>query len=129
MSDSKISTNYHAGCRKKKIKKRQATSPLTDNGLTCVNTSELKNNNREQRKGLAKKGRQECSNTQSVSGFYDYSIQNMAFQQQQGHSVRCHKCRNHHLRIARPNQCIVTIHLGFNHLHPRRHGQMNFLKK
>lgn len=84
MSDSKIFTNYHAGCRKKRIKKRQATSPLTDNGLSCVNDSELKNNNREQRNGLAKKGRQECSNTQFVSGFtYDCAIQNMAFQQQQ----------------------------------------------
>lgn len=85
MSDNKSSAKYHVGCRKKRNKKRQATSPLSDTGLSVVNTSEYDSNKREQRKGLSKKGRQEYSgsNTQSVSGFtYGYTHQNMAFQQQ-----------------------------------------------
>lgn len=87
MSESNNTSNYHAGCRKKQNKKRQATSPLTDYGPSRVNTSEKFDNNREQKKGVSKKGRQECNNnnntTQSVNAFtYDYMYQNMAFQQQ-----------------------------------------------
>ena len=72
--------------KKSKLKKRQATSPLLENGLSYVNTSEHDINNRIQRKGLSKKkDRQEynCGNTKSVSGFtYDNTYLNMTFQQQ-----------------------------------------------
>lgn len=87
MPGNKKTSNYHAGCRKKQNKKRQATSPLNDNGSADLNSSENSNNKREQRKAKLKRHKQECTlvNTQpSGTGFsFDRYYQTMAFQSQQ----------------------------------------------
>ena len=51
MSGNTNSSNYHAGCRKKQNKKRQATSPLSENSSPDLNTKEKSNNNSGQKKG------------------------------------------------------------------------------
>ena len=65
MSDNKKSSNDHAGRRKGRNRKRQAFSPLSDNGLPSVssvsNTGERPNNNKGQKKTQVKKSRQECN--------------------------------------------------------------------
>lgn len=81
---SSNSSNYHAGCRKKQNKKRQASSPLSDNGEPLFATLDNKS---EQKKGQPKKCKQDCGNSeqQRASSFiYDYNhmYQNMSFQQQ-----------------------------------------------
>ena len=76
MPGNKKTSDYHAGCRKKQNKKRQATSPLNDNGSADLNSSENSNNNnnnREQRKVKLKRHNQEYTlmNTQpSGTGFF-----------------------------------------------------------
>ena len=52
----KKSSNYHAGCRKKQNKKRQATSPLCENSSPDLNTSEKLHNN-SGRKKIEKKSK------------------------------------------------------------------------
>ena len=72
MPGNEKTSNYHAGCRKKQNKKRQATSRLIDNGPSDLNSSENPNNNREQKRGKSKqskKHKQECTprNTQTTA--------------------------------------------------------------
>ena len=57
MSGNTNSSNYHAGSRKKQNKKRQATSPLSENSSPDLNTKEKSNNNSGQKKGHSKKSK------------------------------------------------------------------------
>ena len=86
MFGKKNPSNYYAGYRKNQNKKRQATSPLNDNGSKSASVGENLNNNREQKK----KSRKECatgknSNTQpnEIGSSHGYLFTNMAFQSQQ----------------------------------------------
>ena len=86
MFGKKNPSNYYAGYRKNQNKKRQATSPLNDNGSKSASIGENLNNNREQKK----KSRKECatgknSNTQpnEIGSSHGYMFTNMAFQSQQ----------------------------------------------
>ena len=90
MSGKKSPSNFYAGYRKNRSKKRQATSPLNDHVASSVTKGENLNNNREQKKVRSKKSRQECTNTKNsdthpneigtTSGFV---FTNMSFQTQQ----------------------------------------------
>ena len=72
MSKNKKCEYFHAGYKKKRNKKRQATSPLNDNGSLCVNSGEDAGNNSNNRttKKQSKKCKAETNkmNTQSNSG-------------------------------------------------------------
>ena len=96
MSDNKKSSNRQAGSRKRRNRKRQASSPLSDNGIPSTsimcNTGERPNNNKGQKKSQVKKSRQECNvnsvgsvsqNQPTNPSYYGYNYINMAFQQQQ----------------------------------------------
>ena len=54
MSDNKKSSNSHAGSRKRRNRKRQASSPLSDSGIPSASsvryTGERPNNNKGQKK-------------------------------------------------------------------------------
>ena len=90
MSGKKSPSNFYAGYRKNRSKKRQATSPLNDHVASSVTKGENLNNNREQKKTRSKKSRQECANskpsdthpkeTGTTSG---YVVTNMSYQTQQ----------------------------------------------
>ena len=69
MSENKNSDYYHAGYKKKRNKKRQATSPLNDNGSLCMNSGEHSGNKRTTKKQSKKcKTETNKTNTQSTSG-------------------------------------------------------------
>ena len=97
MSDNKEISNYHAGSRNRRNRKRHASSSLSDNGppsvLSVSNKDERPINNEGQKKTQVKKSRQECSvnSVGSVSqsqptnpySYYGYNYKNMAFRQHQ----------------------------------------------
>lgn len=92
MSGNKNSSNYYAGYKKKRNKKRQASSPLSEHGNQSNVSTVNKGEQKSEQKGQSKKSKQECNvvgnTTQTVSSLsYQYRgpdrtiSQNMAFQQ------------------------------------------------
>lgn len=91
MPDKNNSSNYHAGIRKKKKTKRQASSPLNGNNSGEFSLTNLNSDQRKQRKVQSKQCEHGVSNNpvQSVSGYnfdpnYINFPQNMTFQPQPG---------------------------------------------
>ena len=150
MSGKKSPSNFYAGYRKNRSKKRQATSPLNDHVASSVTKGENLNNNREQKKVRSKKSRQECTNTKNcdthpneigtTSGFV---FTNMSFQTQQtqqpgsGFNVlsqpsyipNSSPTRLQHSTVLQLSGTNLPFNPNPNLPHPLLHGPVNFWKK
>ena len=132
MSENKICEYFHAGYKKKRNKKRQATSPLNDNGSLCVNSGENAGNNSNNRttKKQSKKCKTETNqiNTQSSNGYtFNLNSQypNMSFTGQ-SYGAMSQPMPQMPFGHTSPQLSIVVMPFRFNHPHPLPLGLMNF---